>query len=54
VARKDELKLSEPSLRGAKRRSNRLINQRDEIVLEGHHVYRIRCGAVAAARRGGA
>jgi 3-hydroxybutyryl-CoA dehydratase len=31
----------------------RLINQRDEIVLEGHHVYRIRCRAVAAARRGG-
>jgi 3-hydroxybutyryl-CoA dehydratase len=30
----------------------RLINQRDEIVLEGRHVYRIRRRTVAAARGG--
>jgi 3-hydroxybutyryl-CoA dehydratase len=30
----------------------RLINQHDEIVLEGRHVYRIRCRTVAVARGG--
>jgi 3-hydroxybutyryl-CoA dehydratase len=30
----------------------RLINQHDEILLEGRHVYRIRCRAVAVARGG--